>query len=596
MRVETELIGGGGNIPAPALPGVPIARRRDRLDWFAVSVLALFGLLSLSVVALDLWQVVVHGRVWTGTDGEYAVDQLQYLAWIRDTANHGLVSNLFVLHPTPAVYFQPAIMISGGLTALGVAPWLSLLLWKPVAVVTCFLAVRAYVGRSLAPGWPRRTALVLALFFGSFSSVWGEVNVVGDLSPVFLTWGYVFGVMALAAMVAALVAYGDARVRGRRLWLPGLLGAVASALHPWNGEVLIALIVVGEAVLLLGAWLRREPAGPYGRRIGREDRLVRREPLVRLLHGIPRKRWVALAVAVGGTALPLIYLAVLVKADMSWNLAQRASKHSFPLWSLTIAIAPLLVPALVAYRRPPATFLAAATRAWPVTAFGIFLASGTGLGATPLHAFQGITVPLAVLAVEGVQMLGWRRLRRPMLIGTVLVAVFTIPATYYEINEARINIAPTPNGSDFITRGERDALDYLARDRDAGGVLTKYHLGDVVPGFTGRRTYVGDCLWSEPDCPGRAVKTGWLFGGQATPAAAQSFVLSTGARFVLADCSTTADMRKLLGPIVRSEHRFGCAAVYTLKAAPPPTGALAQSPPHAALRASGRQQRRVQHA
>jgi hypothetical protein len=566
MRLEVQLIESGGNVPVPDLPRMPIARRRHRLDWFEVSTLALFGLLSLSVLALDLWQVVVHGLVWTGTDGEYIVDQLQYVAWIRDTAAHGLVSNLFVLHATPADYFQPAIMISGGLTALGVAPWLSLLLWKPVAVVTFFLVVRAYVGRSLAGRWPRRIALVLALFFGSFSSVYGEINVLGDLSPVFLTWGYVFGVMALAAMVAALVAYGDARARARRAWLPGLLGSVASSLHPWNGELLIALIVAAEAVMLLGAWLGREGvAGPDGRRMWREDGVVRRERLVRLLRGVSRERLVVPAVAIGGTALPLLYYAVLVKADISWSLAQQASKHSFPFWSLAIAIAPLLVPALVAYRRRPATFLAAATRAWPVAAFGIFLLSGTSLGATPLHAFQGITIPLAVLAVEGVQMLGWRRLPRRMLIGTALVALFTIPATYFEINEARMNAAPTPGGSNFITKDERDALKFLDRDPDAGGVLTNYHLGDAVPGFTGRRTYVGDCLWSEPNCYGRAVNAGWLFGGGATPAAARSFVLGTGARFVLADCATTADMRKLLGPIVRSEHTLGCAAVYEVE-------------------------------
>ena len=566
MRLEVELTSGGGNVPVPAPPRKPIARRRHRLDWFEVSTLALFGLLSLSILALDLWQVVVHGQVWTGTDGEYAVDQLQYVAWIRDTATHGLVSNLFVLHSTPADYFQPAIMISGGLTALGVAPWLSLLLWKPVAVVTFFLAVRAYARRSLAGRWPRRTALVLAVFFGSFSSVYGAFNVLGDLSPVFLTWGYVFGVLALAAMVAALVAYGDARATGRRIWLPGLLGAVASALHPWNGELLIALIVAAEAVMLLGAWLGRERvAGSDGRRIRHEDRPVRRRRLVRLPRGVSRDRLVVLAVSVGGTALPLLYYAVLVKSDISWKLAQQASKHSFPFWSIAIAIVPLLVPALVAYRRPPATFLAAATRAWPVVAFVIFLLSGTSLGATPLHAFQGITIPLAVLAVEGVQMLGWRRLPRRMLIGTALVALFTIPAMYWEINEARINTAPARGVSNFITRGERDALNYLSRDREAGGVLTNYYLGDAVPGITGRRTYVGDCLWSEPDCYGRGVNAGWLFGTGATPAHAQSFVLSTGARFVLADCTTTADMRKLLGPIVRSEHTFGCAAVYEVE-------------------------------
>ncbi|MBV8999817.1 MAG: hypothetical protein JO304_12190, partial [Solirubrobacterales bacterium] len=352
MRLEVELIEGGGNLPAPDLPRLPITRRRPRVDRFDASILALFGLLSLAVVALDLWQVVAHGQVWTGTDGEYAVDQLQYLAWIRDTATHGLVSNLFVLHATPADYFQPAIMISGGLTALGVAPWLSLLLWKPVAVVTFFLAVRAFVGHSLAGLWPRRTALVLVLFFGSFSSVYGAFNVMGDLSPVFLTWGYVFGVMALAAMVAALVAYCDARASGRRMWLPGLLGAVASLLHPWNGELLVVLIVAAEVVLLLGAWLGRERvSGADGRRIRSADRIVRRERLVRLLRGVSRERWVVLAVAVGGTVLPLLYYAVLVKADISWNLAQQASKHSFPFWSLAIAIAPLLLPALVAYRR-----------------------------------------------------------------------------------------------------------------------------------------------------------------------------------------------------------------------------------------------------
>jgi hypothetical protein len=559
----------GGSVRAPARPRLPVERRRRRLDWFEASALALFGLLSLSVLALDLWQVVVHGRVWTGTDGVYAADQLQYVAWIRDAAAHGLASNLFVLHPTPSDYFQPAITISGGLTALGVPSWLSFLLWKPVAVVAFFFAVRAYVGRSLAGRWPRRTALVLALFFGSFSSVYGGFNVIGDLSPMFLTWGYVFGVMALAAMVAALVAYADARVKGRRIWLPGLLGALAGALHPWNGELLIALIVAGEVVMLMGAWLGRERlAGSNGRRISPEDRVLTRERLVHLLRGIGRQRWIALAVAVGGTALSLVYYAVLVKTDISWNLAQQASKHSFPFWSLAIAIAPLLVPALVAYRRPPATFLDAATRTWPVVAFALFLVSGTSLGATPLHAFQGITVPLAVLAVEGIQMLGWRRLPRRILIGTALVALFTIPAAYYEVNEARILVTPTPGGSNFIARGEHDALDYLARDREAGGVLTNYHLGLVVPGFTGRRTYVGDCLWSEPNCQGRAFNTNWLFGRGATAAGARSFVLGTGARFVLADCATTSDMRKLLGPLIRSEHTFGCAAVYEVGPSP----------------------------
>jgi hypothetical protein len=86
-----------------------------------------------------------------------------------------------------------------------------------------------------------------------------------------------------------------------------------------------------------------------------------------------------------------------------------------------------------------------------------------------------------------------------------------------------------------------------------------------VPGKTGRHTYVGDCLWSEPNCYGRTNQTRALFGGALTPTAARSFVVNSGARFVLADCNTTADMRTLLGPIIRSTEDFGCAAVYEVQ-------------------------------
>jgi hypothetical protein len=534
MRLEIELVDGGGGRPAPDLPPGRITRRRRGLDRFEWSVLLVFGAVSLFVLGADLWQVVVNGRVWTGTDGVYIVDQLQYLAWIKDASRHILASNLFVLRSTPADYFQPAVVISGGLTALGMAPWLSLLLWKPVAVFAFFLAVRAYARRSLTGMWPRRVALVLALFFGSFTLVYGNVSVLGDLFPGFLTWGYVFGVMALAAMVWALVAYSDARLSNRRLWLPGLLGGLATLLHPWNGELLIALVLAAEAVMLAG------------RRYGRGQLKLTAATMV-------------------GTGVPLLYYAILGKADISWKLAQVASKHAFSFWSITIAIAPLLLPALVAYRRRPETFLDVATRTWPLAAFAIFVLSGTSLGATPLHAFQGITVPLAVLAVEGLQMLGWQRLRHPVLIGAAAVALFTIPATAEELHIAQELAAPTPDNANFITHDERTALDYLARDKEPGSVLTRSYLGAAVPGGTGRRTYVGDCLWSEPNCLGLTYQAQSLFQGSLTPAAAQSFVLSSGARFVLADCQTTADMRKLLGPIIRSAHGFGCAAVYEVE-------------------------------
>jgi len=41
-------------------------------------------------------------------------------------------------------------------------------------------------------------------------------------------------------------------------------------------------------------------------------------------------------------------------------------------------------------------------------------------------------------------------------------------------------------------------------------------------------------------------------------------VAATGARFLLADCTTHADLARELAPIIQSVHRFGCATVYQL--------------------------------
>jgi len=171
------------------------------------------------------------------------------------------LTNLFVLRSTPVDYLMPAVAISGGVSALGVAPWLALLLWKPVAVLAIFFAVRGYVRRMLAGLWARRAALVLGLFFGSFSVIYGSFGVLDDLLPGFQAWGYPFGLMALAALVGALLAYDRGRVANRLAWTPGLLGALASSLHPWQGELLILIVVGAELMLGRRGGRVRVPAG-----------------------------------------------------------------------------------------------------------------------------------------------------------------------------------------------------------------------------------------------------------------------------------------------------------------------------------------------
>ena len=280
--------------PEPRMrPRAGFARRGHvGLDGFERGVLLAFAAVSVWVLALDVWQVLVHGRTWTGTDGLFLTDQMQYLAWIRSASRQVLVSDLFVLHPTAADYLQPLVVISGALTALGVAAWLSLLVWQPVAVLAMFFAVRAYARASLTSHGARRAALAIGLFGGSLPAI-------GDLWPGFWSWGYPYALLAIAAVPGALVLYDRARTAGRFAWTPAALGALAAWLHPWQGETLI-LIVLGTE---LASWRATPPPRLSGR--------------------------VALpAVTVLATALPLLYIVVLAHADGQWALGQAQSKHT----------------------------------------------------------------------------------------------------------------------------------------------------------------------------------------------------------------------------------------------------------------------------
>jgi hypothetical protein len=542
--------------PAAGLTASRSAARRTlgrgrRLDGYELALLTLFGMLSLWVVALDLEHAISAGLVWTGTDGFFIVDQMQYLAWIQSVAHHGLVENLFVLRASPADYFQPAVMISGLITRLGVAPWLALLLWKPVAVVGLFLAMRSLADRLIEGVWARRAALTLGILFGSFSVIYGSFGIVGDMMPDWLSWGYPFGLMAVALIVFGAVRYAQARDAGQLRWLPGILGGLASTLHPWQGETFVLLILFAEAVRWrdLRLWWRM-----------RQWRRLSLPALTLVLTGVP-----------------LLYYLVLGRLDINWGLARDASKHAFSFGSILLGVAPLLAVALLGYRGRSRNFLELVMRVWFPVAIAIYILSATGLSATPLHAFNGITLPLAVLAVLGVQRSGLTRRRIGRWAAVAAMAAGVIPANAYALSIAHNYVSPTSGNANFITKDERAALSYLSRDRTPGGVLTQFYLGEVVPARTGRRTFVGDCLWSEPNCMPRSTTADAVFEGTLGRARARQFVRATGARFVLASCAPRVNLAKELRPLVESVHRFGCAAVIELTPSSSTTSPLAQS-------------------
>jgi hypothetical protein len=554
---------GPGVCLADAPPPATRAARRlslrpRRLDPVELAIVAAFAVLSLWVLGLTLWEVVVHGRIWTGTDGIFVTDQMGYLAWIRDASQHVLASDLFRLHRTPADLLQPLVAVAGGLVALGLSPWAALLLFKPLAVAALLGSAAAFVHRTIDGAAARRVALGLGLFFvgpGGFVAQyavpadpasrlrWSALSL--DASLGFWSWGYTFGLIALSCALLAVLSYGRARVSGERLWLPGILGALASWFHPWQGATMILVLLAGE---ILSGRRSRTRGNADAARPGTPIAL----PLATLLL----------------TALPLLYFAILDRADPSWNLARSPAQTTYPLWMVAVTVAPLAIPALLAYRIRPGGFPALAARMWPPAALVVFLASETKLGAIPTHALLGLAIPLAVLAVEGIRSLAPRR---PVTaLAAILVAILTLPAIWWELSTARNAVRASPaqsqaTGARFLARGERDALDYLRRDRAPGGVLTGSYLGPIVPALTGRHTWVGN-FYYPPDYAQRVASAGRLFSGRLAPAAARALVRASGARYVLVDCESAASgVAAELAPLLARARRFGCARVLVLQ-------------------------------
>jgi hypothetical protein len=554
--------------PAPIAvdraPTSPARTGRRRIDPVELGLLAVLAVISMWVVATDIVQAAQHHLVWTRTDGFFIVDQMQYLAWIQSAAQHGLISNLYVLRSSPADYFQPAIVISGGLLKLGIAPWLTLMLWKPVAVVSFFLAARAVVHHVFSRRIDRRVALALGLLFGSLSSVYGSLGIIGDMMATWSSWGYPFGLIAVALIVLTLLRYDRARAAGRLSWTPGVLGALASSLHPWQGELLILIVA--------GAELVRAPETLRGLRAAGHYRAVWRWPADRRL-ALP-----LLTIAL--TLAPLVYYLGLGHLDVNWEMARQNSKHAFSFWAIAIGIAPLGVFAALGYRGRPADFLELSLRAWVPAALVIYVLSATALGATPLHAFNGITIPLAVLAVKGVRGTGLARIPRGRLLAGAAVLLGTVPANVYAMAYAHNYTAPQFNNGNYVRADELRAIRYLDDNPEHGGVLSQFYLGELVPAFTGRQVFVGDCLWTEPECIPRSLAADRFFQGRMSPTAARRFALETGGRFLLASCNRHIDMRRQLGSLIVDTRRFGCATVWELREPAKPSGRFGAVPLH----------------
>ena len=519
---------------------------------------ALFPLVLLLVHAGQVNARFTGADGLIGADGVLGADQLQYLAWARDASTHsGLASDLFSFSQGGRVYLQPMFAITGALYRLGLSLPLAYLLWKPVGILALGLAAVAWARRFFGDQLSARAAVVtISLFLCTPLAAlyswtqWGSgsfrfsLYLLGDeLLAADKLWGYVPSALGLALVPVALLATERALnpertsagvgLRARRrtvargpLLIAALAALMASWLHPWQG-IALGIIYVGLAVL---------------RRL---------------------RNWAALAIPAVGAGLPLLYYYLLSHDDSAWQLASHYEVISrLPAIVLLAGFGPLALVGAFGVRRPDGELIEQALLLWIGGSVITYFANN----AFAPHALQGLSLPLAVLAVRG-----WQRLRLPAVLGVAAVALITIPGLVYNARKFARTANSTKLVQYYLPQSDAQALDWVAGHAPAGGVLAPTPFAAVVPSQTGRPVWAGHGYWSR-DYPVQAHQANRLFGGHMPEAAARAFVASTGATVLVSDCRHQADLSRKLGSAVRAVHQFGCARVYVMGTAGSATG------------------------
>lgn len=513
-------------------------------------------------------RAISDGGTITGAEGLNPQDQFQYLSFIRQAGEHGLIANRMDIGSFGHVFLHPMWLLSGLGWRLGLSLPVALLLWVPISLAVLFAGFRAYVGQRLgADTGSAAAALAIALFFlapAIAAAKWLDVlhgfslvkltTTTGELAPALQTWGYPATALTLGA--TALVLLGVERIAAapgptppepheNRHPSPGpasppphvawtAAGALLVAwLHPWEGAELV-LVIAGVA-----AWGR-----------------------------LARLRWLAIPAA--GAIAPLLYYWVLGHTDPAWTTGERQSQLPWlAIWPIAVALAPLLPFALLGFRPRSRAAGERILVLWPVAAIAVYLlAPGFSL-----HALAGLTLPIAVAAARG-----WRRafsgptalaagaaerLGRGTRAALALaaVALVCVPGMAWAYSELRdfVNAPPNPY---LLTASQRSALNWLASHGNPGAVISGPFLGPTVPAFTDRSSWIAHPDWTR-DYFARAATITLLLQGRLGAPAARAVLRNSTAAYLLLDCTDHPPATDLPAGS-RLAASFGCVRVVLL--------------------------------
>ena len=112
-------------------------------------------------------------------------------------------------------------------------------------------------------------------------------------------------------------------------------------------------------------------------------------------------------------------------------------------------------------------------RVWPFAALAVYLQP---VGTFPYHSFQGLAIPLSILAVQGVAS-RWPRPRPALVVAAW--RCMTLPGHRAQDLSVAANSIHAAGDPYFVFQGEQRALDALERDpragRRAGAAVRRAH-------------------------------------------------------------------------------------------------------------------------
>jgi hypothetical protein len=107
---------------------------------------------------------------------------------------------------------------------------------------------------------------------------------------------------------------------------------------------------------------------------------------------------------------------------------------------------------------------------------------------------EGVHIPLAILAIEGVFLLArkWEKLSKPVFIGLMLLIVSLSSFSLITQDIKEINKDSSSNYYYHLFPAEISAMKWLkTNSKESDGVLSNWFYGNIIPGIAGRRVYLG---------------------------------------------------------------------------------------------------------